>query len=476
MLLYSETPNVHGHTLKVAVIDASELDGAWDFELFRRLLRRQLEILEPLRYQLIDVPFKLHHPMWMENCDVDLDYHLRRVAVPSPGGRRELDEMIGEIASTPLERGRPLWEFHFVDGMAGDRFAVIGKVHHALADGVAAGNLLARAIEWSSSARLDDDAPPTAPTPADPIPTKTQLLRAAAGDHLRQLGRLPTLLKHTASGVSRVRRRSREREHEPALAQTFYPPRTFINHVLSPRRTFASATLALADVKQTSKHLGVTINDLVLAMSAGALRELLLRYDGSAEHPLIASVPASLDTSPDRLTGNELGGMFVSLAVHIADPLERVGLTRIATVIAKENFQLLGPALPSRWAAYFPPPLAPLAFRWLSRSDTQNKLYNLPISNVPGPREGGHLAGAPLSELYSVGPLTAGSGMNITVWSYVDQIAISVIADDKTLHDPHEATDAMLRAFNEIRTAAGLPGTLTEMPSVMGPAHSSVAT
>jgi diacylglycerol O-acyltransferase len=349
-------------------------------------------------------------------------------------------------------------------------------VHHALADGVAAGNLLARAIEWSNAGRLDDNSPPPEPKPADPIPTKTQLLRAAAGDHLRQLSMLPVLLKNTAGGVSRVRRRSREREYEPALAENFDSPKTFINHVLSPRRTFASAALALADVKQTSKHLGITINDLVLAMSAGALRELLLRHDGAAEYPLIASVPASLDSSPERVTGNELGGMFVSLPVHISDPLERVRLTRIATAVAKENFQLLGPALPSRWAAYLPPPLAQFAFRRMSLSDTQNKLYNLPISNVPGPRARGSIAGAALSELYSVGPLTAGSGINITVWSYVDLIAISVIADDWTLHDPHEATDAMLRAFAAIRSAAGLSVSLTEVPAVLRPAHSSVAT
>ncbi len=146
-LLYSETPNLHSHTLKVAVIDAARCDGPFGFEEFRTHFRRRLHLLEPLRYRLVEIPWRLHHPMWLEGCDVDLDYHLRRVRVPAPGGRRELDAVISRVASTPLDRDRPLWEFHFAEGLAGDRFALIGKVHHALADGVASVNLLARAMD-----------------------------------------------------------------------------------------------------------------------------------------------------------------------------------------------------------------------------------------------------------------------------------------------------------------------------------------
>lgn len=113
MLLYSETPNLHTHTLKVAVIEPS--DPGFGFEAFRFHVRRRLHLLEPLRYKLVDIPWQLHHPMWQEDCDVDLDYHLRRVRVPAPGGRHELDAVIGEVASSPLDRSRPLWEFHFAE-------------------------------------------------------------------------------------------------------------------------------------------------------------------------------------------------------------------------------------------------------------------------------------------------------------------------------------------------------------------------
>ena len=126
MLLYSETPNLHTHTLKVAVVDTAHYQGEFSFELFRRTLRDRLYLLDPFRYQLVDIPWRLHHPMWLENCDVDLDYHLRRVTVPAPGGRRELDQVIGQIASTPLDRSRPLWEFHFAEGIADKKIALIG--------------------------------------------------------------------------------------------------------------------------------------------------------------------------------------------------------------------------------------------------------------------------------------------------------------------------------------------------------------
>jgi len=463
MMLYSEAPNVPMHTLKVAVFDTAHVDGEFSFEMFRETVRKRMPLLEPLRYQLVDIPFKFHHPMWMENVAVDLDYHVRRARVRSPGGRRELNELIGELAGARLNRARPLWEFYFVEGMADGRFAVICKVHHALADGVASANLLAKAMDTRITGY-------EGPVHTDSPPSTGQLLRAAGRDHLGHLARLPRLVKHTVGGISRVRRRSAQRGRNPGLARAFRPPETFINHVLSPTRTFATATLALTDVKETKNELGVTINDLVLATAAGALRELRLRYEANSDEPIITSVAAATDISPDRITGNRLSGIFVSLPVHVSDPMDWVRLTKFSTGVAKENYQLLGPELPGRWAAYLPPPLAPFAFRRVAASNTQNKLFNIPISNVPGPRERGSIGGAPMSEIYSVGPVMAGAGINITVWSYVDQLNISVLADDVTVADPHEVTDAMIRAFIEIRTAAGLSAELTEVESAMAQA------
>jgi diacylglycerol O-acyltransferase len=450
LMLYSESPEIHMHTLKIGVLDVSGVEGGFSFDLLREVGYPRLMALPPLRFQLVDIPLKLHHPMWVQNADIDLDYHLRAARVAAPGGRRELDQLIGEIASTPLDRSRPLWEMHIAEGLAENRIAIIHKVHHVLADGVASANQMAMALQPQESAHVPALSPAARPL------TRTDLLRAATRDHVGLIRKLPRLVKETATGISRVRRRSKERGAHPDLARNFSPPQCFINHRVTPGRRFATAPLALSDVKETAKHLGVTLNDVVLAMASGALRQLLLRYDGHADAPLIAGVPVSYNTSPDRLDGNEFTYMTPSLPVHIDDPLQRVELTSMATKIAKENHHLLGPTLLPAWLSYLPPALAPRFFRTQARRVESASVMNLTISNVPGPRERGHIEGATVSEIYSVGPVVAGSGLNITVWSYVDQLAISVLTDDVTLVDPHEATDAMIDAFTKIRRAAGL--------------------
>jgi diacylglycerol O-acyltransferase len=461
VLLYSETPTVHMHTLKLAVIDISELKGRkFGIDEFRQVIHGRLYKLDPFRYELVDIPFKFHHPMWRENCEVDLSYHVRPWRVDSPGGRRELDDAVGKIASTQLDRSRPLWEMYLIEGLEGGRIAVLGKIHHALADGVASANLLARGMDLQAGPQADRDSYAT-----DPAPGTSELVRTAFTDHMRQIGRIPGVMRYTGQGMRRVSKSSRKLS--PELTRPFTPPPSFMNHMVDGTRRYATAALSLADVKETAKHLGVTINDMVLAISAGALRELSLRYDGQADHPLLASVPVSFDFSRERISGNRFTGVMMVVPIELEDPLARVQAVHDAAVDAKEANHLMGPELISRWSAYFPPAPAEALFRWLANKDGQNKVLNLPISNVPGPREHGRVGGALVTEIYSVGPLTTGSGLNITVWSYVDQLNVSVLSDGATLSDPHELTDAMIEAFIEIRRAAGLSEDLTVIASVL---------
>ncbi|MGE2721423.1 WS/DGAT/MGAT family O-acyltransferase [Mycolicibacterium celeriflavum] len=462
LLLCSETPNVHQHTLKIAVIDTSGFEGEPTFEAFLETFRKRLPALDPLRYELIDVPLHLHRPVWLEGVDIDFGYHVRKVSVPDPRGRAGLDALIGQIAGTPLDRRRPLWELYYAEGLAEHRVAVIGKVHHALADGVASANLMARAMEWPG-AGTDE---PSSENLSDSLST-TALLAFAGRDHLRQVAALPAVVKDVAVGAYRLQRRARTRRRQPELAERFKPPPTFLNRKLSAGRAFATAALPLDEVKETSGRLEATINDLVLAVAAGGLRTLFIEFDGGADHALIASVPASTDTSPDRISGNELSTMLVSLPVQIADPLERVRLIRTAAQMAKEDNELLGPATVGKGLRYVPPAAARATFRWTSRREAPNQLFNLIVSNVPGPRERGRIAGAVVTEIYSVGPLAAGSAMNVTVWSYVDQLNISVLCDDLAFDDVHTVTDAFVAAFAELRRAAGLRDTTTDMTSAL---------
>jgi diacylglycerol O-acyltransferase len=460
-LLYSEAPNVHMHTIKVAVIELQDLgDRQFGVEEFRQVIGSRMDKLAPFRYELVDIPFKFHRAMWRENCDVDLDYHIRGVQLPAPGGRRQLDEAIGEIASTPLDRTRPLWEMYFVQGLANGRIAVVAKIHHALADGVASANLIALGLDLQEGPEIEGNV-----YQPDLPPSRGQLLGSALRDHLRQIGRVPATIKYTAQGVNRVRRSNRKLSAD--LTRPFTPPPSFINHKLTPERRFATATLSLADIKATAKHLGVSINDLFLALSAGALRKLLLQYDGHADHPLLASVPVSFDFNPQRISGNFFTGVLMAIPVDLDQPLARVEQAHNTAVVAKESNHLIGPELVSRWSNYVPPVALEKIFAYLSSRELQNKILNLNISNVPGPRERGRVGGALVTEIYSVGPLTAASGLNITVWSYVDQFNISVIADGATVEDPHEVTDAMIDEFVEIRRAAGLSDELTVVETAM---------
>ena len=220
--------------------------------------------------------------MWLKNCEVDLDYHVRRVQVPPPGGRRELKQIIGEVASTPLDRGRPLWEFHFAEGMANHRFALIGKVRPPpWLTG------WRPQISWlkpsNGTCRRKTNATMTRLAYCRRRPRCYERPSACAGE---QVAALPGVIADTLAGFWRLRRRSRERGNQPDLARLLHAPPTFINHVVSPVRTFATATLSLAQVKETSKCLQITINDLVMAMAAGALRELLFRFLGRANWPI----------------------------------------------------------------------------------------------------------------------------------------------------------------------------------------------
>ena len=404
---------------------------------------------------------RFHHPMWRENCEVDLDYHIRPWKLDAPGGRRELDDAIGQIASTPLDRSRPLWEMYFVEGLANDRIAVVGKIHHALADGVAAANLMARGMDLQSGPPDDNESYET-----DPAPTKTQLVRSAFRDHFRQIAKVPATIKYTAAGVNRVRHSSRKLS--PELTRPFTPPPSFINHKLTPERRFATAH-AVAWLISRRPVSTSAYRSTIWCWPCRRVHceSCCCTTTVQADHPLLASVPVSFDFSAERISGNFFTGVLMPVPVDLDEPLARVQQAHDTAVTAKESNHLIGPELVSRWSNYMPPAAMEALFKWLSTRDGQNKVLNLNISNVPGPREFGRVGGALVTEIYSVGPVTAASGLNITVWSYVDQLNISVIADGATVDDPHEVTTAMVQEFVEIRRAAGLSDQLTVIARAM---------
>lgn len=428
--LYMETPSVHMHTLKIALLDP---DPLVTYDTFVAGLLARLKRLPPLRRRVVPVPFGLNHPVWVTLPRIDVAHHLRHHRLGGEGTMRDLEVLIGEVASTPLDRRHPLWELHYVDGLADGRVAVIGKMHHALADGVAANALLGNVTDVRSAELPEVEADDPAPTR---VPSRATLVRDGLRDAIVQAVRLPGLLLRTALGVTGVLRERARGLRTPL--PVLHAPRVSFNGALTPRRSFATVSLPLPELKRIrTQHDDVTLNDLVLAVVSGALRRWLAEHDEHPSSSLLAGVPVGTDTSP-RLGGNRVSNLFTTLATDVDDPAARLQQIAATTRQAKRVQQVLGPSLMTEWTQFTPPVPFSAAVRAYSRLEAASwhpAAFSAIVSNVPGPREPASIGGARLSDLFSVGPLTDGIGLNVTVWSYVDRMNFSLLACPDLLPD-----------------------------------------
>jgi len=454
--LYMETPSLHMHTLKIGVIDPTNVAGGYSFERFRDELSKRLHLLPPFRRRIVEVPRRVYHPVWIEDPGFDLDRHLKRTAVPAPGGTREMDAVIGEIASTQLRRDRPLWELWALEGLQDGHVAFVAKMHHALADGVAAAALLANML--TADPTPADPPPPARPWEPEPIPDAATLSRDALRERRAGVRGIPALFRSTRAGA-----RELAKHRETATIRPPRPirdvPRTSFNGPLSPNRVFATTTLDLEDFKRAKGALGVTLNDVVLAVAGGAVRRYLDSRGERLDRSLVAGVPVSTDKPDDvaRLGGNKVSNMFTTLATDVADPVARVRAIHEVTKEAKVAQNILGADTMANWLEYAPP----RPFNWFMRNYSSRGLaarhrppINLVVSNVPGPRTPLYIAGAKLVALYSVGPILEGIGLNITVWSYMDQMNFAAIACRDLLPDVHQVVDGLADSLDELVKAA----------------------
>lgn len=447
--LYMETPTQHMHTLKVAFL---EVPAGYTFESFTTGLAQRMHLLPPFRRRLRNVPLQLHHPLWVEDQPVDLAEHLHRVVLPAPGSRSQVEAAIGEIASTPLDRSRPLWDISVLEGLADGTICVVAKMHHAVADGVAASALLAASMVGGR---------PTEPQPWRPesAPPAAELVTGAVRDQVRQLLHLPALLWRTLQSMRLLIRRRRDMPVIPPRP-ILDTPRVSFNGAISARRSFATTSMSLAEVRAVRLATGVSFNDVVLGVVAGALRSWL---DDRGEHPasaLTAGVPVATDRAggPPRLTGNRVSNMFTSLCTDIDNPVERLQAIAQVTKQAKVMQETLGLSMLEDWVQYTPPTLFSGFMRAYSRlhgADHHRAPFNVVVSNVPGPREPLTVGRARLTDLYSVGPILEGIGLNITVWSYLDRLNFSALACPDTLPDLSGLVQHLRPALAELSRLTG---------------------
>jgi WS/DGAT/MGAT family acyltransferase len=456
--LYFETSQMHMHVSIVAILDPKGNPGGFSFDRVQDLIASRLHLLPPFRRRPVHVPFDLHHPLWVEDPDFDIIHHVRRATCPAPGGRKELAALCGRITSTPLSRSRPLWEVWVIEGLKHGRVALLTKVHHCAVDGASGAELM---VHLFSMEREPAEIAPPVHAPAEKIPTDTQLVKQALIERARMPLELARLTRRTVSAVADVVRRRRVPEMEVG-ATPLTAPRTRFNGAITAHRSVAFTRVPLAEVKALRKTLGATVNDVVLAICGGALRQYLKQKGELPSDPLIATCPISVrDTGAREPSNNKVSAMFTSLATNVDDPIERLRVIQKTTRGAKEEHNAIGADMLQKWAEFAAPTTFSLAARFYTRmklADKHRPIHNLVISNVPGPPFPLYLAGAELVAAYPMGPVFEGAGLNITVLSYLGSIDFGFNAATNTIPDLWTLAECVPTAFQELKDAAAAFG------------------
>jgi len=451
--LATETLNAHMHTIKIVILDVGGRQDPLTPERLPALLADRLRRMPVLRRRVVPVPFQLGNPVMIDDPDFDLSRHLRvRTAAP-PGGSRQLDEAVAEIAGVALPRDRPLWELTVVEGLQDDRVAFVMKLHHCLADGVAAVALLENAFV------VDDHDAVTEEFRPEPVPTGRDLHRSALVSARTAVAAVPDVVGQTVSGVWRARQA--RRKEATAVPGPFAGPSTSLNCALTPDRTFATLTLPMPALMEVKRAAGVTLNDVFLTLCGGGVRRHLQRRGDLPARTLVASVPVATGTDQQRLEGNHVDNLFLPLGTDLADPSRRVRVIHDASTAARRIRRALGPGLFEARADLIPSGLQHLAARMWSASrlaDRTRPPLNLVASCVRGPRTPLALDGGVVTSLYSSGPILEGIGLNVTAWTYVDSMYLSILGCSASLPDPWQFADDIAA---ELQRWSSLPNVTT---------------
>jgi WS/DGAT/MGAT family acyltransferase len=388
-------------------------------------LRNATEFVAPFNLRLTNPNLRLGLPMWVEDRDLDLEYHVRHLALPYPGGERELGVLVSNLHSNPLDFNRPLWAYYIIEGLAGNRFAVYFKMHHALVDGLAGVRMLQRSM---STRQQDVDTPAlwsarheageSSPTPA----TDRWDVVDSLGDAARSVRDVGTALIQLAQSAF---------DSDDPARLPFQAPVSILNHRIHGARRFATQTYDFARIRVLARQGNCTINDIVLALCSGALRRFLKELGALPGRSLTAGIPVALRAAEDHDSSPAVAFVIADLATHIANPERRLAAIAASTRrakammqgMARENVEKLNAAL-----------MMPYALQMLVGLEGRTRpVFNLTISNVPGPREYLYFHGARLEAMYPVSAVTHGQALNITCYSYADTLSFGFAGCRKTL-------------------------------------------
>ena len=492
--LNMETHATFGHVSSLNVYDPSSAPGGAGLEATKQLILERIHLLAPFRRRLVEVPFGLDLPYWIEDPDFDIDYHVRHHAVPYPGTPEQLGDTVARIHARALDRSRPLWELYVIEGVdEGRLIAQFTKVHHAAIDGIAGAQMLAALLDLDPDTRPVGPAAPWVPevVPSDrellartlrtyamrpekvvrqSIRAVRELADASGSGGLRMLADVISRPLPGPAGTmvrARLAATARHDPDRPPALPTSAAPRTPWNRTISPHRRFAFASVPLEDAKQVRRAAGCTFNDVVMALCSGLLRRYLLEHDCLPDQPLIAMVPVSVRTGDeDEAYQNRVSALLADLATDEADTLARLGRVHASMSVAKQQFAAIPAETLQDFTNFAPPAVAARAMRMLSRlkvADHVNPPFNLVISNVPGPNFPLYSAGARMLAYFPVSALIDSQGLNITVQSYDGSLDFGFVADRSLVPDLWRMTELLVEALDELLDAVG--ATPTSPPS-----------
>lgn len=448
------------HVASLIVLDPSTSPVPWDHQRVRELFEQRLDQVPPFRRRLVEVPLGLHHPLWVEDPDFNLDWHLRHIDLPAPGGRSELTRLVADLVAIPLDRTRPLWESWVIGGLEGGRCGLLTKVHHAAIDGASGEELMVALLDITPD--MQPKPAPEVPWEPERVPTDTEML----GYGLWSLAQQPALAVRTVRNTVEVALKLRDRfapSEAPTPSMPLTAPRTSFNHALTPKRSLGLETVSLSRVKAVKNAAGCTVNDVVLALCAGALRCWLDSRDEHVEGPLLAMVPVSVRSTDEQgQNGNKVSTAFASLATDIDDPAQRLAAIHDSMATAKQAQELIGADALQNWAEFAAPAVAAQAARVytaLHLADRHRPLFNVTISNVPGPPFPLYVAGAEVVATNPIGPIFDGAGLNITVMSYLDRLDFGLLACPDLIDDVQRLAGWVATALEDLEEALGIADT-----------------
>jgi len=449
-----EDSDCHMHVGAVSIFDAGPVltaEGGLDIARIRSAILSRLHLVPRFRQRLAYVPYE-QIPIWVDDTRFRLAYHVRHTALPRPGDERDLKRLVGRIMSAPLDRKRPLWEMWFVEGLdGGQRFAIISKTHHCMIDGIAGADLMSLLMEPLPNSEI----PEPEPWRAFPVPSRARLL---VDEAVRRLGQPVEAIAGLAHAIQRPGQALASLgEAVSAIGSTFAPALrpaspTPLNEAIGPHRRFDWTAMPVADLKAVKNAFGGTLNDVVLATVAGALRRFFIKRNLDPDELRIRSlVPVSVRANGERgQMGNRVAEMIAELPVHVADPLDRLRIVSETMSDLKKGKRALGAEIMTQIAEWTVPNLLVQAVRLTGRV----RPYNLIVTNVPGPQIPLYFLGAPMRTAYPVVPLFHDLCLVIGLFSYNGGLFWGLNADWERVPDLHDIVVLLEESFAELRERA----------------------